>query len=443
MIDICRKTIKQTDCGQKLESQHPSVYPEFSVCLPFGRQLVWDGTGLRLNGTAQIADGSYGLITVQNGCITGAAEQPACEYTPAPCTPAATPCGGGGSGQSTGGSVVLQPSADNLLTTDPQGRLGVSLAVSGSDGIKVEGTGTATDPLRFSYDVSVNDFSTYLNSGNDAIRVTGQGTSEAPYTITHKDNAETLGPGEYGGFTIDSYGHVTAYEEQVASITQIQGKPGVTVTTSGTLVTIGVPLYNIGGDYQLGAYTVHIEPYGTVSSISREFAFDTRADTSSDTVPETRVIDPRFNVIEVDQFGSVRSSSAIPDDQLRLGTAFAELCEANRDITSMTFVTKTSGYFRVRYTGYLEKCSLSGAKLPGDWDALPPTWALKIDNKKVAAYGRGANSAQQAVEIFTISDAMYGAGTHTVTLTCSEDEYKFKYLGFLSVDVVGRSDAGA
>ena len=76
----CRSTIKHLDCGNIVETQAKNTYEPFSVCLPFGRQLVWDGQGLRLQGSITVTDGRYGLFTIENGCITKAEEQPACEY---------------------------------------------------------------------------------------------------------------------------------------------------------------------------------------------------------------------------------------------------------------------------------------------------------------------------------------------------------------------------
>ena len=77
MQDNCRKTIKNMACGAPLEveSQSRNVYPAFSVCLPFGRALEWDGAGLRLKGRVTLPNGNYGTITVEDGCITDAQEQ--------------------------------------------------------------------------------------------------------------------------------------------------------------------------------------------------------------------------------------------------------------------------------------------------------------------------------------------------------------------------------
>ena len=112
MIDTCRKTIKKTSCDSDIENQSAPEYKPFTVCLPFGASLEWDGQGLIYHESDNpISDGVYGTVTVQGNCISSAGAEPVCEYTPAPCAPAAGPCSGTGSG---GAGVIISPSSDNL-----------------------------------------------------------------------------------------------------------------------------------------------------------------------------------------------------------------------------------------------------------------------------------------------------------------------------------------
>lgn len=230
----CRNTVKVLDCGSTLETQQKNTYEPFEVCLPFGRKLVYDGQGLRLQENVVLADGQYGLFTIENGCITDAFVQPVCEYTAQPCTPAATACGDG-----TSSDITLQPGEDNLLNFDASGRLGASLTYETStDGLTITGYGTATSPLVINYTPGEAD-KTYLQSGTPAVLpVSGTGTALDPYYVQHAESA--LGAGKYGEFTIDAFGHITGYEAQTLSVSSIIAGDGIVVSNAGTIYTIGM-----------------------------------------------------------------------------------------------------------------------------------------------------------------------------------------------------------
>ena len=419
----CRSTIKRLDCGNIIEPQAKNTYEPFSVCLPFGRQLVWDGQGLRLQGSITTADGRYGLFTVEHGCITSAEEQPVCEYTAQPCTPAAAPCGDGGSS-----SAVLQPGPDNILNFDASGRLGGQIKYStNTAGLTLSGYGTTSSPLVIDYAPGAAD-KTYVQGTTSAVTVTGAGTATSPYAIAH--TGSVLGSGTYGGFTIDDFGHITGYEEQDLGLTKVQAGIGVNVTQNGTIATVSLPAQaNTYGTYQLGGYTISVDGQGIVTKFAQVIGFALADEATSFT------LNPEYNDLEFNAYGSlVAYSPKVPVAK----DHFIEVFDAKRTSTSFTFTTYKSAHFKIRYRGCLPADSPTSST--HGYYALPTPYSVTINTKRISALALYSSAQSGITEVLVVSDALYSAGTYTIVLSNSSDDFTFTDGATLEVELVSRGD---
>ena len=420
----CRTTVKRLDCGNDLENQHKNVYEPFSVCLPFGRQLVWDGQGLRLKGTVNTADGQYGLFTVENGCITKAEEQPACEYTAQPCTPAATPCGDGSSG-----NIPLQPGEDNLLNYDASGRLGAQINYTTStEGMSITGYGTVNSPLTIDYTPG-EAARTYVQAGTAAVTVTGEGTSDSPYYVNHKTSA--LGAGTYGQYAIDEFGHVTGYTEQELGVTSIIGANGVKASHNGTVYTVELPAQNVYGTNRLGAYDVSFDGQGIVTAVSQATGIEVEASTG------TITLDPTYNTFTFNEYGTLVDYTA--REKEAACDQFADVFDAGRDTTSFTFTTTKSAYFKITYRGRLAIAKPTGTVY--GYYALPSPYSLYIGTRRLNALAYYSTENTGIIEVVAITDAFYSAGTYTLSLRCTTEDFVFTDGAVLTVELIGRGDA--
>ena len=421
----CRNTVKVLDCGNDLDNQHTTTYEPFSVCLPFGRQLVYDGQGLRLKGSVTIADGKYGQIVVQDGCITDALEQPVCEYTAQPCTPAATPCGDG-----TSGSITLQPGEDNLLNFDASGRLGAQLNyTTDTAGLTISGYGTVQSPLTINYTPG-EAAKTYVQAGSPtAVTVDGTGTAENPYNITHVSSP--LGAGTYGQFTIDEFGHVTGYEEQDIGVTSLVAGDGIVLTQAGTSYTVGMERQSVYGTFQYGGYEVTSNGQGVVTNVSQAISLPVDTDT------RTLTLDPTYNTFTFNEFGSLVGYTA--REKEAACDQFAEMFDAGRSTTSITFTTTKSAYFKITYRGRLAASAPSSSTY-GFYPLATP-YSLSLGSRRLTAYAFYSSAHTGIVEIVAVTDAFYAAGTYTVTLNCSTEDFVFSDGAVLTVELIGRGNS--
>ena len=419
----CRTNVKILDCGNDLENQHKIVYEPFSVCLPFGRQLVWDGQGLRLKGTVNTADGQYGLFTVENGCITKADEQPACEYTAQPCTPAATPCGEGSS------SITLQPGEDNLLNFDAAGRLGAQLNYSTStEGLSISGYGTVNSPLVIDYTPG-EAARTYMQSGSSAIGVSGTGTAAAPYVITHVSSS--LGAGTYGGFTIDESGHITGYEDPGLGVTAIVAGDGLVVSRAGTIYTVGMERQSAYGTFRFGGYDVTTNGEGVVTGVSQVIEFSVDVETQSFT------LDPILNTLSFNAYGSLVGYT--PREKEPACDQFAEVFDAGRTTTAMTITTTKSAYFKITYRGRLPASAPSSTTY--GYYTLASPYSVSIGSRRTSALAFYSSAHTGIIEIVAVTDAYYAAGSYTIALNCSTEDFTFTDGAVLTVELIGRGSA--
>lgn len=415
----CRTTLKHKDCGGELTTQEKNRYEPFDVCLPFGRTLHWDGYGLRISGRVSLPDGKYGVVTVTNGCITDAEEQPVCEYTPQPCTPAATGCGGEGEA-----SVVLDPSADNILKFDVLGRLGAAINYRGEDGIIISGYGTADSPLVISYDGG-EAARTYVRQGNLAVTVVGDGTIETPYTISHREGE--LDAGTYHGITVDDFGHIVAISTISGAITDILST-SLDVSATGSIYTVNMKEYaGVADFFEFGAYTAQFNTHGSLIDIQRNINLGA----------ESLIIDPAYTRLTVTPYGSIERIEPVTvnaDDQ------FCEVFNGARNETQINFATSKAGYFKITYRGLLTRAKAPVTTEKGFYP-LPAPYSIRVGNRALSAYALYDTTRGGIVEIVALSDALYGPAEYTVQVndtTVTEDPYVFTDVGFLTVELVGR-----
>ena len=420
----CRNTVKVLDCGNDLDNQHKTVYEPFSVCLPFGRQLVYDGQGLRLKGSVTIADGKYGQIVVENGCITDALEQPVCEYTAQPCTPAATPCGNSGSGD-----VPLQPGADNILNYDASGRLGGQINYTTStEGLTISGYGTVASPLTIDYTPG-EAAKTYVQGGTAAVTVSGQGTASSPYYVNHKTSA--LGSGTYGAFTIDDFGHITGYTEQSIGVTALVAGDGIVLSQAGTVYTVGMTRQSVYGTFRVGGYDITTDGQGVVTNMSQAIEFPVSADT------QTFTLDPILNTLTFNEYGSLVAYTAREKEPAC--DQFAEVFDAGRNTTSMTITTTKNAFFKITYCGRLAS-SAPGSTVYGYYPLTSP-YSLYVGSRRLTAYAYYNSANAGIVEVVAVTDAYYAPGNYTISLQCSTEDFIFTDGAIMTVELIGRGNA--
>lgn len=273
--------------------------PAFDLCVG-DYSLHWDGTHLTHSRKIVTPDGTYGSITLHDGCVVAYGDCEIPTYTPPYCNPNPLPCGegvgtGGGTG---GGTVTVSPTAGNHLKQDPFG-LFAKTYLSGGTGITVSGEGTQQRPYTIALQGNADG-----NSGTEAT-IVGSGAIDAVTRngvtyISLKSNGVTAG--KYGPLTLNEQGVVTAIDEaetfltsknlQVSRELTLQGIDttqigladssaagtrrfgGYDVTVSqGGRVTQATRVSDIpGGSYKIGAYTITLDNYGGIIGIEQDEA---------------------------------------------------------------------------------------------------------------------------------------------------------------------------
>lgn len=413
MSDYCRKFPKQTQCEpEQIGTPSEPICQPFEVCLPFGRVLVFDGQCVRVDGNVTIPDGEYGVFTVENGCIVSARPNPVFEYTPGPCAPAASPCDDSG-----GGSITLQTNISNLLSFDSGGRLGGFLHVNEGAGISLKGSGSAGDPLVISTAASDAKMTYIQSKDRAAFEVSGTGDITNPFVIGLVESP--LNAGTYGGFTIDSYGRITGYKDAGAAYVQtvLEG-PGIKVDQQAQVVTISLDESGVdAATYRFGGWDVALDLAGRVT------------DTKQVIEVEPQTLDPYYNVLTVNQFGSITAITPVtrtPDSQ------YSKYFGPNRAATSMVVNSDTAGRYRIIYKGPVNVLTQSTAADTG-FIALPEGYSITIDETAVDAYGWYDKTTGMVTEIHAFSSGNINAGTHTIALVSATNIIA---RGYMDVSIV-------
>ena len=245
----------------------PKSTPAFSVCIA-DYTLHWDGTHATLERTQFTTNGTYGSITIQDGCVVGYGECEVPTYTPPYCNPNPAPCNEGGSGGGgTGTTATVSPRTGNQLTTDNYG-LYAKAYVQGGTGVTVTGQGTQTSP----YIISM---ASGAGGGTTGGAIVGQG----PISVEERNGVyfismprANLTAGKYGPFNVNEYGVITGIDDNVTVLTSdnIGGSNDVQVTKVADGITIDLaPTQLTANSYRFGGYDVSISDGGRITNATQ------------------------------------------------------------------------------------------------------------------------------------------------------------------------------
>lgn len=244
----------------------PKATPAFSVCIA-DYTLHWDGTHATLERTRLTTNGTYGSITIQDGCVVGYGECEVPTYTPPYCNPNPAPCNEGGSGGGTGTTATVSPRAGNQLTSDNYG-LYAKAYVQGGTGVTVTGQGTQTSP----YIISMAEGT---GGGTTGGKIVGQG----PISVEERNGVyfismprADLTAGKYGPFNVNEYGVITGIDDTVDMLTSdnINGSNDVQITKVADGITIDLaPTQLAANSYRFGGYDVAISDGGRITNATQ------------------------------------------------------------------------------------------------------------------------------------------------------------------------------
>ena len=242
----------------------PQATPAFSVCIA-DYTLHWDGTHATLERTRVTTDGTYGSITLQDGCVVGYGDCEIPTYTPPYCNPNPAPCNDG-TGGGTGTTATVSPRAGNQLATDAYG-LYAKAYVQGGTGVTVTGHGTQSSP----YMVSMAE----NTGGSTDGKIVGQGgisvEQRGGVYFLSMPRAE-LTAGKYGAFTINEYGQITGVDNDITTLTSdnIGGSNDVQVSKIADGISIDLaPTQLTANSYRFGGYDVSISDGGRVTNATQ------------------------------------------------------------------------------------------------------------------------------------------------------------------------------
>ena len=242
----------------------PQATPAFSVCIA-DYTLHWDGTHATLERTRVTTDGTYGSITLQDGCVVGYGDCEIPTYTPPYCNPNPAPCNDG-TGGGKGTTATVSPRVGNQLATDAYG-LYAKAYVQGGTGVTVTGHGTQSSP----YMVSMAE----NTGGSTDGKIVGQGgisvEQRGGVYFLSMPRAE-LTAGKYGAFTINEYGQITGVDNDIATLTSdnIGGSNDVQVSKIADGISIDLaPTQLTANSYRFGGYDVSISDGGRVTNATQ------------------------------------------------------------------------------------------------------------------------------------------------------------------------------
>ena len=236
--------------------------PAFDICVG-DYTLSWNGTHATVERTRTTADGTYGSITIQDGCVIGYGECEVPTYTPPYCNPNPQPC----HEQTTPADSVVSPVADNQLENTPLGLFAKS-HISAGDGIAVTGSGTEHDP----YIIRTENVAGGTADSADVYLEPLQ--SETRNNVQYISLATQTGvdAGRYGPFEVNKYGVITKADPNKTLLTAdgVQGIDEVITTVVADNVTVGLPQSDVGGSTtRLGGFDVTLSLAGRVTNIKQ------------------------------------------------------------------------------------------------------------------------------------------------------------------------------
>lgn len=418
----CRNTNKNSQCGEtNLNKGTGVVYDPFSVCLPFGRVLEYDGAGLRLTGETSVVDGVYNTVTIVDGCLTDVGQDELPPLTHGPCAPYPLGCDdepGGGSG-----TIIREPGDCNLLNQNASNQWYAKVNFAPSDNVEVLGCGSSNSPFRIN--ITAGEARTYITTTTpEYITVNGTGAQTNPYLIAHVEYEGVAGT--YNGLTFNGAGHLISTEEVPAGGVQsiIEG-PGIEITgdsQTGVYVVAHAQTQAEAGTYIFGGYAGETDINGHIRSLNRVITIEEAA------------YDMYFWRLTTNPYGSIVNMERI---DRRPMDRFSKLFSGNRNDTSMAFTTGINGSMCVTYTGDL---GVPPAVVPGSPTGLVTAaggFAMLIDGVSVQSFLQTVGG--RVTGMHSLTPAVYQAGDHTITIqapTPSGASYNFLDNGILDVQLI-------
>lgn len=253
-------------------SQPKQPTTPFSLCVG-DYSLHWDGTHLTHTRERVTPDGTYGSVTLQDGCVMSYGDCEIPTYTPPYCNPNPIPCSEVGTGTGGSSTVTVSPTSGNTLKYDTFG-LFAKTYLAGGTGVTVQGDGTQQRPYTISLQGNADG-----NSGSEAT-VIGSGAVEVverngiSYISLKKPSIDA---GKYGPFTISEYGTITAIDDNASILSTSNLKVGkeLTLNTLDGDVFLGLaPSSAQGNNYRLGGYDVNVSEGGRVTGMTRAVDLD-------------------------------------------------------------------------------------------------------------------------------------------------------------------------
>jgi hypothetical protein len=239
---------------------HCAVCKPFTICLPFGGVLSFDGRCLSYSAPQDIPpDGEYTLVEVKAGCFVAVGHAPDPSYIAPPCEPEPEPC--------EESDIVIDPDPANLSGLTSAGALLTKLFHEQSGIAVVTGDGTVASPLTISVPAQI--FTLVATSSTpDALEVSGAGTSSDPLDIKHK--LSSVGSSA-AGFTLDPYGHVVAYiaPDSFGVISVNSTTSSITVANNNGAVFVDLPLMGFESEKSVETFDskLTVDLFGRIKTI--------------------------------------------------------------------------------------------------------------------------------------------------------------------------------
>lgn len=368
--------------------------PSFSVCLPFGGSLSFDGGCINYEAGTPPADGTYGKVIVEGGCIVGVEQDVVPQYAATPCAPVPNPCD---CGDGSGASISTQ--AGNLITQDATGALLAKLYVQGNNGISVSGYGTAERPLIISGSGSGSGAGTLVGDSIIKIRSLANNTTE----ISHAESP-THGI-TVNGMTFDSYGHLESYTAPSGlgnGLTAVVGGDGIKAETNPNSQIATISLEELKPDPSetslLGGYNVTVDSHGRVTDISRAITIPARTYTLGEYDVTTNAYGSITNIVKSSGGGEDTPTVGLTSNMLTVVHGWDEFHTEDYSVT-VTLAEKCS--IRIDF------CTT---------DSLDEKPVIRVDGTRVAL-GRNMPNLDTPMSTALASAITneLSAGDHTIT----------------------------
>lgn len=291
MADLECKKPKPCEPDEQPKEIYPPATEPFSQCVG-AYNWDWDGTRLRRREGIKIPDGTYSQITFLDGCIVSAGTCPEPIYTPPYCSPNPTPCQDGQTGS---GTPPLSPNFDNNLRYLGNGLFSRTYIQSDpNSGIWVSGVGTVENPYILNADLSsASGLKTLVGRNgvkveqNDAMAYVGL---EEIFSTnrTLVDGNDELALDRYGrvievikrdGGLVRAGAGLTSHDEAGVLVIEHQQYPinspmtvgafDLTFNETGHLTNEERKINISSGTYNLGAYDVGVNSFGSITSINQ------------------------------------------------------------------------------------------------------------------------------------------------------------------------------